>query len=477
VLIVRYYAGCLVTSCVGVCAAAGAQTVRGTITDTAGMRIPNAEVRFITPNGNATIAVSHVAARGTSFSISAPPPEGRYVVYYVAACAEGYAPQVVTAPYGRGDTLKVSFELARTTQRPTAVSVGSGMCRWQTDSVVRVTVKRTGTFPSRAALTVKEMDNMLAALPNDTATRRAHVNRLMAREDSALRRAATDDARQQVAYTATLALGVYTGPAPTKLRARVAAALPPTSRWWASRVGWVSWGVTSLFDPPVAGDTSPAAKATRSQIQSYLQRMALIGEPEIRSEARAELVRYTAAAGDSVRAQLLATQLIKEQPNYMYSRILAGRYSRARALQTGHQFPAFSFAPLPDTSGERITNVALRSRFTIVDFWGTWCAECIGELPSLAKIYAAYHPSGLEILSIAANAEPADVNEFRHTRYPMPWLNAFGGAADAPALQRLGVVTYPTKVLVDSVGMIVASGNALSPDSLESTIRQFMSRK
>ncbi len=475
-LIVRCYAAWLVISVVGAFAV-GAQTARGTITDTAGARIPGAQVRFITPNGNATVAVSPVAVSGTTFLISAPPPEGRYVIYYLAACAEGYAPQVVTAPYGRGDTLRVSFELARTTRRPVASSLGSGACRWRPATVTRVTIKRTNAFPSLAVLAAAKMDDVLATLPHDSAARRAYVNRVVARKVSALRRAGTTDAKQRAAYAMTAVLGFYAGSDSTALRARVATALPPTSRWWVSRANWVQWAVASIFGAPAAGDTSHAAKMTRSQIESYLQRLALIGEPEIRSEARAELARYTAAAGDSVRAQLLATQLIKDQPDYMWSRLLAGRYSNSRVLQAGHQFPAFSLAPLPDTSRERVTNAALHSRLTLVDFWGTWCAPCVGELPSLAKLYATYHPSGLEILSIAADAEPADVNNFRRTRYPMPWLNAFGGAADAPALQRLGVVTYPTKVLVDSAGTIVASGNALSSDSLESTIRRFMSRK
>ncbi len=187
--------------------------------------------------------------------------------------------------------------------------------------------------------------------------------------------------------------------------------------------------------------------------------MTLIGEPEIRSEARGELVRYTSAAGDSARAQLLATQLLKDQPNYLWSKLVAAHYSNSWLLRTGNEFPVFSLPPLPDTSGKRITNSVLHARFTLVDFWGTWCGPCISELPALAKLYATYHPTGLEILSIAADAEPATVNDFQRNRYPMPWLNALGGATDSPVLQHLGVVGYPTVVLVDSAGTIVASGN------------------
>ena|GEM_PF-4239666 len=474
--ILRYSAAWLAGACVSVFGTAGAQTARGTVTDTSGMRIPDAEVRFMSPNGNTTVVVSPVTPGGITFSISAPPPDGRYVIYYLIACADGYAPQIVGAPYGRGDTLQVRFELARTTVRPQIMSLGSGACNWQQDRVVRSTIKHTGTFPSVAALTAAEINNLSATMPRDSASQRAYVNRLIARDDIALQRARTTDDRQRAAYKMTTVLGYYERPDAPQLRARVVAALPPTSRWWLSQTAWVQWAVASLFDAPPSGDKSSTAQATRSKVRSYLQRMTLIGEPEIRSEARGELIRYTAAAGDSADAQLLVTQLLKDQPNYMWSKLVAAHYSNSRLLRTGNRFPVFSLPPLPDTSGKRITNSVLHARFTLVDFWGTWCGPCIRELPVLAKLYSAYHATGLEILSIAADAEPATVNDFRRTKYPMPWLNALGGATDAPALQHLGVVGYPTAVLVDSAGMIVASGNALSPDSLVSTVKRFMSR-
>ena len=58
----------------------------------------------------------------------------------------------------------------------------------------------------------------------------------------------------------------------------------------------------------------------------------------------------------------------------------------------------------------------------------------------------------------------------------MPWLNAFGGDTQAPALQHLGVIGYPTDVLVDSTGTIVAGPNEPTFTTMESIIVRFLAR-
>ncbi len=80
------------------------------------------------------------------------------------------------------------------------------------------TVEHTGTFPSAAALTAAEIDNTLATIPHDTAAQRAYVNRLVARDDTALDRARTADARQRAAYRMTAVLGYYDGSDASELR-------------------------------------------------------------------------------------------------------------------------------------------------------------------------------------------------------------------------------------------------------------------
>jgi thiol-disulfide isomerase/thioredoxin len=45
---------------------------------------------------------------------------------------------------------------------------------------------------------------------------------------------------------------------------------------------------------------------------------------------------------------------------------------------------------LTTMNGKPISASELRGSITVIDFWGTWCAGCIAELPSLEAVHKQY---------------------------------------------------------------------------------------
>jgi thiol-disulfide isomerase/thioredoxin len=119
--------------------------------------------------------------------------------------------------------------------------------------------------------------------------------------------------------------------------------------------------------------------------------------------------------------------------------------------------PAGNFtlvAPLnPD--GTPADMAAYRGKALLVNFWATWCAPCIEELPAMGKLQAMLGGADFAVVTIALDEpDPAKV---------APFLTAHG-AGNLPALldgnrsvdKVLSISALPTSLLVDRDGMIRA---------------------
>jgi thiol-disulfide isomerase/thioredoxin len=111
----------------------------------------------------------------------------------------------------------------------------------------------------------------------------------------------------------------------------------------------------------------------------------------------------------------------------------------------------FVFAASPRTApmetflhdGRDVTLAVFRGRAILVNFWATWCAPCLKELPSLDALEAALGGKDFAVVAVAADPKgPEAAGEFlkklnikRLQLYADPKLNltiATGGAAVLP---------------------------------------------
>lgn len=110
-----------------------------------------------------------------------------------------------------------------------------------------------------------------------------------------------------------------------------------------------------------------------------------------------------------------------------------------------------------------------RGGLLVVNFWATWCAPCIEEMPDLQKVQAEYANRGVTIVGVAIDNAIA-VKRFRDEQsVRLPLLIA--GAAGTELARELGNVSgaLPYTVLVDRSGSVVqAKLGRLRPSELRS---------
>jgi thiol-disulfide isomerase/thioredoxin len=68
-----------------------------------------------------------------------------------------------------------------------------------------------------------------------------------------------------------------------------------------------------------------------------------------------------------------------------------------------------------DLQGKDVTLSSFKGKVVLVNFWGTWCEPCRGEIPILISMQQKYGPRGFTLLAAATNDEEKTVDSFIHT--------------------------------------------------------------
>lgn len=100
------------------------------------------------------------------------------------------------------------------------------------------------------------------------------------------------------------------------------------------------------------------------------------------------------------------------------------------------------------------------ARFTLIDFWATWCAPCREEIPRLNALYGRFRQRGLELIGLSL--EPRSLAERFVARVSMDYPCGAGGRQ--PLQKTLGIRALPYTIGVDATRTIVWRGQ---PDEID----------
>ncbi|MBE8714055.1 TlpA family protein disulfide reductase [Sphingobacterium hungaricum] len=109
-----------------------------------------------------------------------------------------------------------------------------------------------------------------------------------------------------------------------------------------------------------------------------------------------------------------------------------------------------------DLKGEPYSLSDLQGKYVLIDFWASWCPDCIRAIPDLLVTYNEFKDKNFDILGVSFDREFAPW-EKAVKNYKLDWkhisdLQSWGNAAG----QVYGVKSIPQNILVDPKGIIVA---------------------
>lgn len=111
---------------------------------------------------------------------------------------------------------------------------------------------------------------------------------------------------------------------------------------------------------------------------------------------------------------------------------------------------------LVDAEGKDVRLSAYRDKVVLLNFWATWCAPCLREMPSLDRLQAALGGADFAVVTASVDREGAKVAG--------PWLKA-RKLTHLPVIldpksrlfRALGGTAMPTTWLLDGKGRIIGA--------------------
>lgn len=128
----------------------------------------------------------------------------------------------------------------------------------------------------------------------------------------------------------------------------------------------------------------------------------------------------------------------------------------------------------PTPNGDMLSLSDVLGKYTIIDFWASWCRPCRRENPNVVKVYNKYHDKGLNIISVSLDKEGQKdrwikaIEDDKLTWHHVSNLKFWSD----PIAKTYNVRSIPATFLLDENGNIIAKN--LRGEALESKIASLL---
>lgn len=148
-------------------------------------------------------------------------------------------------------------------------------------------------------------------------------------------------------------------------------------------------------------------------------------------------------------------EAFKEYPyfgTFKRSKDMIAQAEKREATQPGGKYIDFAITQ-PDGTVKKLSDYVGKGKYTLVDFWASWCGPCIRETAVIKELYNKYSDKGLEVLGVAVWDQPENTLKAIE-QHQLPW-NQILDAQTIPT-DIYGISSIPCIILFDPQGKIVS---------------------
>lgn len=106
---------------------------------------------------------------------------------------------------------------------------------------------------------------------------------------------------------------------------------------------------------------------------------------------------------------------------------------------------------------EEVYNLAdFKGQVVILNFWASWCAPCVAEMPQLLRL-AAENGIDLRLVLVSVDNKPEDIKAFfkKQNLLPSPKVIVVWDEDKKISKDVFGTIRYPESIIIDKQGRMV----------------------
>lgn len=151
--------------------------------------------------------------------------------------------------------------------------------------------------------------------------------------------------------------------------------------------------------------------------------------------------------------------IVDAKPAFMETSIMSGIKRNAEGWRRQLPGTPLTDITLPDSTGtpRKLSEFVKEGRYTLIDFWASWCGPCRREMPHVKAAYDKYHAKGFDIVGLSLDQDKAAwLASVKKLELAWPQLSDLKGWKSIAA-STYGINSIPATILIGPDGKVAAS--------------------